>query len=596
MADSAEIVEPTSPTSGAAGPARSAGPDRPAAAGASIRLDNLTKRYPDSQAPAVENVTRNEAAGETVIPVGPSGCGKSTTLKMINRLIEPTSGQSTIGGEDVTGINPVALRRTIGYAIQVTGLFPRMTVTENIGLVAETAGPPRAKVRDRGEEMSNTVAGPRGADPAFVEAARGIGVSPLLMLFRGELPLAVPLILAGVRTAIVLHVGTAMSGPLRWRRSRGPGLLRHRQPAHAGAGARLRTDGRHDPDHGLAGDAHRVAATPTRPGGGLMRLAQVRTAVAGALLLAAAGLSGCGLTSGSPLADSVQPGSIGKGRPLEGAQLTVTSKEFTEQIILGQIMGLVFKAAGAQVLDRTNIQGSIGAREAVKSGAADGMYEYTGTAWITYLGHTKRVVDPYEQWEAVREEDRRNGITWLSAAPLNNTYALVANQANAQKYRLRTLSDVARLTKEDPGAATICGGSEFSLREDGLPGVAKTYGFALRRGNFKKMDDGVVYTQVAEGAACALGVAATTDGRIPELKLKVLEDDRHFFPNYNAAPEMNSATMRKYPAIADLLSPITKRLTGAEAQRLNARVDVDGEDPHEVAKDWLVREGFIREG
>ncbi|WP_435885756.1 glycine betaine ABC transporter substrate-binding protein [Streptomyces lydicus] len=461
MADSAEIVEPTSPTSGAAGPG-SAGPDRPAAASASIRLDNLTKRHPDSQAPAVEDVTRDEAAGETVMHVGPSGCGKSATLKMINRLIEPTSGQITIGGEE----------------------------------------------------------------------------------------------------------------------------------------ARLRTDGRRGADHGLAGDARRVAATPTRPGGGLMRLAQVRTAVAGAgaLLLAVAGLSGCGLTSGSPLADSVQPGSIGKGRPLDGAQLTVTSKEFTEQIILGQIMGLVFKAAGAEVLDRTNIQGSIGAREAIKSGAADGMYEYTGTAWITYLGHTKRVVDPHEQWEAVREEDRRNGITWLSAAPLNNTYALVANQANARKYRLRTLSDVARLTKKDPGAATICGGSEFSVREDGLPGVAKTYGFALRSGNFKKMDDGVVYTQVAEGAACALGVAATTDGRIPELKLKVLEDDRHFFPNYNAAPEMNSATMRKYPAIADLLTPITKRLTGPEAQRLNARVDVDGEDPHEVAKDWLVREGFIREG
>lgn len=590
MADSAEIVEPTSPTSGAADPggsARSAGPDRPAAAGASIRPDDLTKRYPDSQAPAMEDLTRDEAAGETVILVGPSGCGKSTTLKMINRLIGPTSGQITIGGEDLTGINPVALRRTIGYAIQATGLFPHMTVTENIGLVPKMAGRPRAKVRDRVEEMSNTVAGPRATDPALVGAARGIGMSPLLMLFRGRTAPGRP-----------ADPGGRTDRARAERRHRDAGHLRHHQPAHAGAGARLRTDGRHGADHGLAGNARRVAATPTRPGGGLMRPAQVRTAIAGAgaLLLAAAGLSGCGLTSGSPLADSVQPGSIGKGRPLGGAQLTVTSKEFTEQIILGQIMGLVFKAAGAEVLDRTDIQGSIGAREAVKSGAADGMYEYTGTAWITYLGHTKRVVDPYGQWESVREEDRRNGITWLPAAPLNNTYALVANQANAQKYRLRTLSDVARLTKKDPGAATICGGSEFSVREDGLPGVAKTYGFALRRGNFKKMDDGVVYTQVAEGAACALGVAATTDGRIPELKLKVLEDDRHFFPNYNAAPEMNSATMRKYPAIADLLTPITKRLTGAEAQRLNARVDVDGEDPHEVAKDWLVREGFIREG
>ncbi|MEV6315418.1 glycine betaine ABC transporter substrate-binding protein [Streptomyces sp. NPDC051776] len=329
-----------------------------------------------------------------------------------------------------------------------------------------------------------------------------------------------------------------------------------------------------------------------------MRMFRVRAAVAGAsaLLMAAAALSGCGLTSGSPLADSVRPGSIGKEQPLKGAQLTVTSKEFTEQIILGQIMGLVFKAAGAEVLDRTNIQGSIGAREAVKSGAADGMYEYTGTAWITYLGHTNPVVDPYEQWETVRDEDRRNGITWLPAAPLDNTYALVANRANAQKYGLRTLSDVARLTRKNPAAATICGGSEFAVREDGLPGVAKKYGFKLRPGNFKKMDDGVVYTQVAKGAACTLGVAATTDGRIPELRLRVLEDDRHFFPNYNAAPEMNSATMKKYPAIAEVLAPITERLTGAEAQRLNARVDVDGEDPHEVAKDWLVREGFIREG
>ncbi|MFH8573951.1 ATP-binding cassette domain-containing protein [Streptomyces sp. NPDC017993] len=211
MADSAEIVEPTSPMSGAAGPggsARSAGPDRPAAAGASIRLDNLTKRYPDIQAPAVEDVTRDEATGESVTLVGPSGCGKSTTLKMINRLIEPTSGQITIAGEDVTGINLVAPRRTIGYAIQSTGLFPHMTVTENIGLVPKMAGRPRAKVRDRVEEMSNTVAGPRVTDPALVETARGIGMSPL-MLFRVELPLAVRLILAGVGTALVLHVGTA---------------------------------------------------------------------------------------------------------------------------------------------------------------------------------------------------------------------------------------------------------------------------------------------------------------------------------------------------------------------------------------------------
>ena len=94
------------------------------------------------------------------------------------------------------------------------------------------------------------------------------------------------------------------------------------------------------------------------------------------------------------------------GRAAEGRHLTVTSKEFTEQLILGAIMGIAFKAAGAEVLDRTGIQGSIGAREAVKNGDADGMYEYTGTAWITYLGHTKPIPDPQEQWQAVRDADR----------------------------------------------------------------------------------------------------------------------------------------------------------------------------------------------
>ena len=95
--------------------------------------------------------------------------------------------------------------------------------------------------------------------------------------------------------------------------------------------------------------------------------------------------------------DEVEPGSLGKGQPLKGASLTVTSKNFSENIILGQIMGLVFKAAGAEVLDRTNLPGSISAREAVVKGEADALYDYTGTAWITYLGHAKPIVDPQKQ-------------------------------------------------------------------------------------------------------------------------------------------------------------------------------------------------------
>ncbi|MEV0091856.1 betaine/proline/choline family ABC transporter ATP-binding protein [Streptomyces sp. NPDC050738] len=132
-----------------------------ATTGATIELENLTKRYPGTGEPAVDSVNMEIKAGELVIFVGPSGCGKSTTLKMINRLIEPTSGRIRIDGEDVTDMDPVKLRRKIGYAIQSSGLFPHMTVAQNISLVPKMIGWPKAKVKARVEEMLDLV----GLDP-----------------------------------------------------------------------------------------------------------------------------------------------------------------------------------------------------------------------------------------------------------------------------------------------------------------------------------------------------------------------------------------------------------------------------------------------
>ncbi|WP_277816900.1 betaine/proline/choline family ABC transporter ATP-binding protein [Streptomyces sp. CT34] len=126
-----------------------------------MRLENLTKVYPGTAGPAVDNVTLDIRAGETVIFVGPSGCGKSTTLKMINRLIEPTSGRIRIGDEDVTDIDPVKLRRKVGYAIQASGLFPHMTVAQNIALVPKMIGWSAARTKKRVEEMLDLV----GLDP-----------------------------------------------------------------------------------------------------------------------------------------------------------------------------------------------------------------------------------------------------------------------------------------------------------------------------------------------------------------------------------------------------------------------------------------------
>ncbi|MBW3707091.1 glycine/betaine ABC transporter substrate-binding protein [Streptomyces griseus] len=307
-------------------------------------------------------------------------------------------------------------------------------------------------------------------------------------------------------------------------------------------------------------------------------------------------VGGCGLKSGSPMVDDVSPGSVGRGEPLKGATLTVTSKNFSENIILGQMTGLVFKAAGAEVLDRTNLPGSISAREAIINGDADAQWDYTGTGWITFLGHAEPIVDPKKQYEAVRDEDRGNGVVWLPPAPLDNTYALAISEKNNAKYRLKTLSDVAALAKRDPGAVTICVENEFASRDDGLPGMEKRYGMRIPAGNIQKMDAGIIYTQVSTSDSCLLGEVFTTDGRIKAMNLDVLEDDKHFFPNYNASPVIHEATFEKYPVIAELLDPLARKLTTEVAQTLNAKVDVEGEDPHEVAKDWLVAEGFIGEG
>ncbi|WP_225831717.1 glycine betaine ABC transporter substrate-binding protein [Streptomyces sp. NK08204] len=303
--------------------------------------------------------------------------------------------------------------------------------------------------------------------------------------------------------------------------------------------------------------------------------------------------SGCGLSSGSPMVDAVEPGTIGAGRPLKGAHLTVTSKSFTENLILGAMAGIAFQAAGADVVDRTGIQGSIGPREAVRNGDADAMYEYTGTAWITYQGNSRPVPDPRRQWEAVRAADARNGLAWLPPSRLDNTYALATNRANFRKYGTRTLSDVAALAGRRPGAVTLCVEGEFANRADGLPGLQKAYGMRMPAGNVTQMDTGIIYTQVRKGG-CTFGEVFTTDGRIRSMHLAVMADDRKFFPDYTAAPEINAKTLKRWPAIARVLAPVSARLDNTVAQTLNAEVDVDGRDPHQVALEWMREQGFVR--
>ena len=293
---------------------------------------------------------------------------------------------------------------------------------------------------------------------------------------------------------------------------------------------------------------------------------------------------------------SAPAGAAAKPVSLDGATFTVGSKDFSEQLILAQITEQVLQNAGATVNDKSNIKGSVNTRTALTSGAIDMYWEYTGTGWITYLKETAPLSDPKAQYDAVAKRDlTENKVKWLDPAPLNNTYAFaVRNSALSDLGSPRNLSDLARLAASSPDKATFCVESEFSTRDDGLPGMLKAYGIPAVDGNVKMLDTGVIYTETAKGSTCNFGEVFATDGRIAGLKLTALEDDKHFFPNYNPALTVRSDVFDKYPQLADVFNPIARVLDTQTMQTLNSQVDVDGKEPKDVASQWLKSQGFVK--
>lgn len=313
--------------------------------------------------------------------------------------------------------------------------------------------------------------------------------------------------------------------------------------------------------------------------------------LSGAALL----LAGCGLEPSTAYVPAAEPGSIQPVEGAEGTEVKVTSKNFTEQLVLGKIAVLAVQAAGFETEDLTNVPGSQPVRELMLSGDADLTYEYTGTAWLTYLGHEQGIPDQQEQWQAVHDEDLRNGLTWGDPASLNNTYAMAVRSEYAEANGLETVSDIAELPVAE---RTFCVESEFNSRSDGLTPLLAHYG--LDRGsevpeeNIGIYDTGAIYSATDNGE-CNFGEVFSTDGRIPALDLTVLEDDRQFFPAYNAAPVFSTELLQEFPELEQVLEPISEALTDDVMQELNRQVDVEGRDPADVAYEWMVSEGFLVE-
>ncbi len=268
--------------------------------------------------------------------------------------------------------------------------------------------------------------------------------------------------------------------------------------------------------------------------------------------------------------------------------LRVASKNFPEQFILGEMYALLLEEAGFDVDRRLNLGATPVVQQGLLNDELDLYPEYTSTGLLTVLGMDP-LSDAQEVYDTVKAEyEEQFGLTWLEAAPFNNTQALAMERSRAEELGIATVSDLVG----QAGELTLVGPPEFSEREDGIPGLQETYG--LEFGDFLPIDPGLRYQALVNGEA-DVTVAFTTDGEITANDLVVLEDDQSLWPPYQVAPVIQQSVLDANPAIADALNQVAPLLTDEIMSGLNNQVSGNGEEPADVARAFLVEQGLIGE-
>jgi osmoprotectant transport system substrate-binding protein len=282
------------------------------------------------------------------------------------------------------------------------------------------------------------------------------------------------------------------------------------------------------------------------------------------------------LFASAPLAVSCAHGGVNVG-----------SKNFTEELILGELYAQSLEHAGIGVTRRLNLGTTDIAMAALQRGEIDVYPEYTGTALLNVL-HLPGESDRTKAYRTVKDAyAKKFGLTWLAPAPMNDTQALATTQTVAGQNSLGKLSDLA------PKASSLRLGTvpEFLSRSDGLPGLRKRYGgFAFKQ--VKILDNGLKYQALAHGDVDVV-VAFSTEGQIKADSLILLEDDKHLFPAYQVAPVVRKAALDANPGLAPALNKLSPLLTDDVMQNLNLQVDgPQKREPADVARDFLHQNGI----
>jgi len=294
----------------------------------------------------------------------------------------------------------------------------------------------------------------------------------------------------------------------------------------------------------------------------------------------------------------ILPGCAGGERAGKGP-ITVGSKIDTEGALLSQIIILMLKQNGFEVVDKSQFGPTPVVRKAILSGELDIYPEYTGNGAF-FFGEERSDVwkDAKKGWERVKQLDKeKNNIIWLESAPANNTWAIAIPESLADKEKLKTLDDFAAYISKG-GYVKLIGSEEFVTSPVALPAFQKAYGFTLKPDQLVLLSGGntaLTEKAAAEGtdgvnAAMAYG----TDGNLAALGLVVLEDSRNVQPVYEPAPIIRGEVFTKYPELETILNPVFERLNLVTLQTLNAKIAVEGQKAVDVAGEYLKSKGFLK--
>lgn len=431
--------------------------------------------------------------------------------------------------------------------------------------------------------VRNTLTGLEEVSTEVMEAAQGIGMQEYQQLMMVRIPLATPVILAGIRTAAVVGVGIATlsafigAGGLGQFINRGLALANTKLILLGAIPAALLA---------LVVDFSIGAFEwGLRPERKKDKKKSGQWFMKGLAFMLPVVLVLIGM-----LTYFTTPGWISKS----AAQLKtghrvvrIGTKNFTEQLILGEMMAQLIEAKTDLIVERRfNLGGTMICHGALVNGQIDLYAEYTGTG-LTAILKQPVISDPEEALNHVaRAYHERFNAQWLIPFGFNNTYAITVREADANNNQWNRISDLRNTAKELRAGFT----AEFAERPDGYPGLRRIYG--LRFGDVRDFDPALMYEAVAKGEVDVI-CAFATDGRIATYHLKPLKDDRNFFPPYHAAPVIREEVLKTHPKLGDELSLLGGLIDNATMQDLNFEVEKEKRKPAEVVKEFLKAKGFL---